>query len=194
MNNSILKKSLLKLAKKTGDNLVVKQFNTFKQLMLEEFLSHPITKELNAGPNGTNISKTLYGTSHTGNLFTFIGFKIGDDPIKPIYNLLNNSKIIYSGFSSKNVSAKYRIHIPTSQDIFDITPMPWAQGRSWVYGVEHGISGLGSYLPKNNAGRSGGGIQREKSATKGLGIKFRNTSYISGILNNFKKNINKIKL
>ena len=194
MKDKILKQSLLKLAKQTGDSLVIKQFNVYKQMMLQDFNDHDVTRELNDGPNAVNISKTLYGDSATGNLFTFIGFNESDDPIKPILNILESARIDFTGLNQKNISAKYRMHIPTAQDIFDVTPMPWAKGRSWAYGIEHGISGLGAFLPKNDAGRSGGGIQRKNSATTGLGIKFRNTKYISEILNNFRSNLRKIRI
>ena len=39
--------------------------------MISEFENHPITRELEMGPGGQNISGTLGGK---GNLFTFIGF------------------------------------------------------------------------------------------------------------------------
>lgn len=194
MSNKTLHNSLTKLAKKTGDKIMVQIFNGYKDIMIREFLSHPVTVELQVGKNSRNISGTLSGGHRNANLFTFIGFEDGHDPIKPILNLLEETRIEYIGAGSKNPSAKYRIHIPTREDIFEVTPMPWAEGRSWARGIEHGISGLGFFLPKNKHGRSGGGIQMDQSATKGKGIKFKNRPYISEILNNFHSKIKKIKL
>lgn len=194
MSNSVLNRSLLKLAKKTGDKLVFKAFESYKRLMIEEFLSHPVTVELRAGPGAKNISGTLYGSASNGNLFTFIGFEKGYDPIRPILNILEQSKITQIGLSKKTIGVKYRMHIPSPDDIFEVTPMPWAAGRSWAKGIEQGISGLGRFLPKNNEGRSGGGIQIKNTKTKGLSIKFKNTPYISQILNNFRNNLTRIKL
>jgi len=54
--------------------------------MISEFLNHPITVEIKTGPYAENISGTLNGY---GNLFSFIGFSDGDDPINPIEGLLN---------------------------------------------------------------------------------------------------------
>jgi hypothetical protein len=70
--------------------------------------------------------------------------------------------------------------------------MPWAMGRSWVKGIEHGISGLGFYLRKNSIGRSGGGVQIKSSRVR-TG-KFKNVSYISKIFKNFERNMDGIKL
>lgn len=194
MSNKILNRSLLKLARKTGDELVFKAFEAYKKLMIEEFLSHPVTIELKTGPGASNISGTLYGSSSNGNLFTFIGFEKGYDPISPILQVLNQSKITFVGENKKRIGVKYRMHIPAPQDVFDVTPMPWASGRSWAKGIEQGISGLGRFLPKDNKGRSGGGIQIKNSKTKGLSIKFKNVPYITQILNNFRNNLTKIKL
>ena len=59
--------------------------------MVAEFLGHPITKELLAGPDVPNTSGTLNGIS---NLFAFIGFDRGTQPILPIIELLNTTQII----------------------------------------------------------------------------------------------------
>ena len=65
--------------------------------------------------------------------------------------------------------------------------MPWASGRSWAKGIEQGISGFGKYLRKeSSSGRSGGGVQADTGVRSGG---FKNTTYLSGILNNLTKNI-----
>ena len=50
-----------------------------KRAMLAAFDSHPVTREIRGGANSSNIS----GTMHSGNLFGFIGFPAGSDPISP---------------------------------------------------------------------------------------------------------------
>ena len=62
-------------------------FLQIKERMIQEFLNHNVTKEINLGPNAENISGTLSGY---GNLFSFIGFEKGDDPIKPILDILES--------------------------------------------------------------------------------------------------------
>ena len=69
--------------------------------------------------------------------------------------------------------------------------MPWAKGRSWVRGVEHGMSGIGQYMYGNkdfSQSRSGSAIQNKGKLRGG---NFRNTSYISEIRRNFIKNLRK---
>ena len=48
--------------------------------LLVAFDDHEITKEIEAGPGARNSSGTLGGY---GNLYTFIGFSRGQDPISP---------------------------------------------------------------------------------------------------------------
>ena len=75
---------------------------------------------------------------------------------------------------------------PSADDIFRVTPLPWAEGRSWAKGIESGISGLGYYLNLKEKGRSGAGVQSEESVAGGA---FKNTQYISAMINNFKRKI-----
>ena len=78
--------------------------------------------------------------------------------------------------------------IPSAADIFTITPMPWASGRSWAKGIESGISGLGYYLKIQKNSRSGIGVQSQKQVRSGA--RFKNTQYISDLINRFS---NKLK-
>ena len=61
-------------------------FDRSKKQMLDDFIDHPVSKEILAGPDSSNISGTIIGG---GNLFSFIGFHAGDNPIRNLYNLLN---------------------------------------------------------------------------------------------------------
>jgi hypothetical protein len=158
-------------------------FQKKKNEMIAEFLNHPVTIEIKGGIEAKNISGTLGGGS--GNLFSFIGFDAGDDPIEPILRILESTTFDYVNASKKRIN--YRINIPTPKDIFDVTPMPWAAGRSWAKGIETGISGLGFYLRKEtDNSRSGLGIQSPRRVRKG-GSRFKNTSYISSFLKKYKK-------
>jgi hypothetical protein len=65
--------------------------------------------------------------------------------------------------------------------------MPWQEGRSWAEGIERGISGLGNYINKSSSSsRSSQGVQVKNRIRGG---QFRNTKYLSSIINNFKKNV-----
>ena len=127
------------LKDKSG-KLIYKKFELEKG-MIQEFLNLPVTKELLAGPQARNISGTLGGY---GNLFTFIGFEAGTDPVSPIIQLLEKTQVMFNGLSPRGTT-KIRIEMPSAKDIFAITPLPWATGISWAKGIEVGMSGL-SYI------------------------------------------------
>lgn len=165
------------------NKIVEIEFAKIKNKLILDFKKHPVTREIEAGVNGSNISKTLGGY---GNLFTYIGFDSKDKPTKPILRLLNDislTKIIFSKNGNFNVLAVY----PSISEIFDITPLPWAEGRSWAEGIEKGISGLGSYLNKSNTkSRSGQGLQSENEIRKSV---FIPVPYISNMIKSFESNI-----
>lgn len=159
-------------------------FNQIREEMLEEFSNHPITQEIDAGPKLGWNSPFLGGQ---GDLFSFIGFDRDDNPTEPIKKMLKGLRF-YTVFS-KGLDHKFEVRFfPTMDDIEQITPMPWAQGRSWAKGIETGISGLGYYLnietkydPPNL--RSTAGIQAKKKIRGG---QFRPTKYMSEILNKYR--------
>jgi len=180
----ILEKQAPRELKRPFEKEFKKKFLEVKSAMIKEFLSHPVTMEIMAGPSSSNISGTLGGVT---NLFAFIGFDSSDKPIDPILQILENMNYNYSG--EAKIGVKYYVNIPEAADIFKATPMPWASGRSWAKGIETGISGLG-YLLRRESGRSGKAIQTKNKVRSG---RFQNTSYISALINKYKKQFNNIK-
>lgn len=166
-------------------------FNQLRQEMLEELENHPITEEINMGPKLNWSSRFLNGY---GDLYSFIGFDRNDDPIKPIRELFAGLRL-YS-VTSKGLNYKFEIrNFPTRNDIRDVTPMPWAQGRSWAMGIEEGISGLGKYLNTQTDYnppdlRSTAGLQIK--TTKNLRPAFQKTPYITPILKKYRAKFNQI--
>ena len=156
-----------------------------------KFEAHPITVELNAGPRASNTSGTLGGY---GNLFSFIGFSAGSSPTRVISKIFEE-KI---KFKVRRVNSKGRYQIkffiPDVEEIYSLTPIPWLTGKSWVKGVESGLTNLGQYLYNPSgfgSSASGTGIQVKNKAS---GVSFSNTPYINKLLNDFKKkllNLNK---
>ena len=186
---SALKRQVPKLARKGLDKAARKKFKEIKQEMINEFLGHPITQEIMGGPSASNISGTLGGTS---NLFAFIGFNEGDDPIAPILTLLENVTFQYESDiknSTRGLGVNFKVNLPLPEDIFVITPLPWATGRSWAQGIERGLSGLGHLLIKNK-GRSGAAVQ---TSVKVRGGRFQNGPYISTFLSKYKKKFEELK-
>ena len=96
-----------------------------------------------------------------------------------------------TSFSKNKIN--YIVELPTKEQIFEVTPLPYASGRSWAKGIESGISGLGYYLKKrSNVSRSGFGIQSKNQVRKG--VKFRNTKYISSLLKKYEKEFQNLQI
>jgi hypothetical protein len=172
--------------KDKSNKLIYKKFESEKKRMINEFLNLPVTKELMAGPQSRNISGTLGGY---GNLFTFIGFEVGAEPVLPIIQLLNKTQIVFNRLSPRGTS-KIRIEMPSAKDIFAVTPLPWATGISWAKGIETGMSGLGQYINKPSAfSRSGSGLQTTSRLRSG---KFSNMPYVSQFINKWQKEFIKL--
>lgn len=167
---------------------IERALNKETQKVLEEFESHPITQEIEGGPTAQNTSKTLGGY---GNLFTFIGFDRGSDPISPLRSLLARSIKIKS-LRKKNNALTYvlKFSVPSREQIAAVSPSPWSTD-SWVDAVERGMSGLGKYLYSSSGrfktSRSGGAIEAS--------VEFRSAStskampYLSEVLENMLKRI-----
>ena len=182
-----LQRQAPKALKSKFKQVAQKEFKKIKAEMMAEFLGNPVTQEIMEGPQAPNISGTLGGVS---NLFAFIGFDAGENPIAPILALLENTTLEYKQeVAAKNIGVSFNVTLPTAEDIFAITPLPWATGRSWAQGIERGLSGLG-YLLRKNKGRSGAAIQRR---VKVRGGKFHNTPYISAFLKKYRKRFEELK-
>ena len=174
IHTKIVKKEVVDISKKA---------EKLKEMMIDEFNTHPVTVEIKAGPYAGNYSDTLVGISQ-GNLFSFIGFRQDTDPIAPILEKLNTIKITTAteyGNSFLNIS------MPKIEEIWEITPMPWQEGRSWAKGIESGISGLNYYLFSDEArfknSRSGPAIQSEKSRT---GARYIPTQYLTTLFKKYR--------
>ena len=154
--------------------------------LIKEFEDHPVTQEIDQGASANNISGTLGGR---GNLFSFIGFEQQSDPTAVIKERLSRpikSKV------QKALFGRFKVEIdaPTKKELEERTPIPWNSGRSWLDGIEKGISGLGQYFFRSSGvkSRSGKGIQISGAKQGG---KFSNTSYISKMLKDFLSRLKK---
>ena len=173
-----------------------------------EFDSHDVTQEL-AEPEKGNISNTLGGY---GDLFGFIGFEAGSDPVLPVKLALEskikfkstNLSIIYprnargqfaTGKRTKNI--KIIFQVPDLNDFDKAAKFEgWNGGRNWVKGIERGISGV-SYYADYPRGRSERGLQLRgqiKNSASDRPSGFKTRPYITEIIENFKKNFkNKVE-
>ena len=134
------------------------------------------------------------GTRDDANLFSFIGFDQGAKPTEEVRQILEEEIVLDRKPQSKTlptgVQFNFDVKIPTLKSIEQKTPLPWETGRSWVRGIERGISGLGYYLSGRfrspEPSRSGGGIQSDNKARPGA---FSTVKYLSQILNNIKEKL-----
>ena len=81
--------------------------------------------------------------------------------------------------------------IPEMKIINSVTPMPWESGRSWVRGIERGISGFGYYMSTQNRrfSRSGTAIQSDSRIRAGSYIPRK---YMSEMIRNLDKNLRRL--
>jgi len=95
-----LKNQLPKLVQSQARNIVRRAFEKIKTKMIAEFLAHPVTREIEGGINASNVSGTLGGIT---NLYSFIGFNAGSNPIDPIEDLLLRTDIRFVKINKQTI-------------------------------------------------------------------------------------------
>lgn len=181
---------VVKVIREQVKQLVDEYVEKSKQDMINEFEDHPVTKEIESGPEAANISNTLGGE---GNLFSYIGFNDGSNPTEIIKDILANDVRVDNRPTIESVGKDLKISFPISgptlNEIESSTPMPFEGGRSWVRGIEKGISGFSYYIFKKylKGSRSGTGLQTESEIRTGS---FKPTPYMSAILKRFYSKVN----
>ena len=169
--------------------IIEKSFINIRRKMLIDFERHPVTKELSGGPGASNATNTLV----EGNLFGFIGFESGKNPVQDIETLLRKTDIIIKRrqMGNKGFIWTYLVTSPSLKELYTVTPMPWANGSSWLREFEgRGIPNLGQYMHKKiKTSRSGVGYQN-KNKSQGGRLKI---PYIKQLLIDFEKELNSIE-
>ena len=172
-----------------------------KAKMINDFEDHKYSMEIKAGPKAENSSNSLGGY---GNLFSFIGFVEGSNPIGNVTNILREYTFLKKSsrgarYLKNSVRYEFEVYFPAKEELRAETPFPWGTGDSWLFGIETYISGVNYYLysrsKKFKTSRSGPAIQVETDLRLG---KFERPpffipagDYISKILENFKKKFKK---
>jgi len=176
----------LRVIKDAALEIAESKLSSARSEFLESFENHEVTKEIESGETSSNSSGTLGGH---GNLFSFIGFEGSDKPTEIVKNLIRKIRLINKSYKktvSNGVVISFSVNVPSISNFEAVTPMPWASGRSWLFGIERGISGLGYFVSRLGLGRSGGGIQ---SDNKVASISYSPTRYFSNMYNDFIKRI-----
>ena len=172
----------LEVARRMARNFFVPR----KKAFLDEFLSHPVSKEIMSGPRASNTSGTLSGY---GNLFSFIGFRAGSSPVENLTGYLEQRmQVQYVNYSK--LSWNFNMTIPDKKDIIKQSEIPWQKGASWALEMEKGISGLGSYMYGDRFSRSRSitGQQAKNSLRPEVAVR---TPYLGSMLRRFTKQIQK---
>lgn len=188
LNSSLLRMNIgkLKTVKAAALELAESKLYSAKEDFILDFENHEVTKEIEAGEGSENLSRTLGGY---GNLFSFIGFNSGSNPTEIVKKLIKKIRLInksYKRSKSDGSVLSFNVSIPSVSEFEKNTPMPWASGRSWLIGIERGISGLGFFVFKKGFGRSEGGIESENKIRQN---KYTPVSYFTRMYNNFIKKI-----
>ena len=123
-------------------SIIDKEIKKEKTIFMSNFAAHPVTQELEGGENATNISGTLGGY---GNLFSFLGFGKGQNPVTPV-KLLIQSIILNTNIKATSKGFRFKVTVPSKQEFGSVTLLPWEGGRSWLLDMERGISGFGAYV------------------------------------------------
>ena len=181
--NSIRKKALsTNKAREKAVEKAEKKVQEEKQILINSFENHEVTKEIIAGPKANNSSGTLGGY---GNLFSFIGFESGSDPISPIKDLLAQIKL--NNLKYRDGKFTGTVKYPSQNEIKDVSPLPFEGGKSWVAGIENGISGFTHYIyTRFLSGRSKEGAQIKGEARPSI---FRKKKYLNSLIEDFINNI-----
>jgi hypothetical protein len=203
LNTKVLRSTLKKHLRDNYGDLPFQRanniFERYKKQALKDFDDHPVTQEIEGGETATNISQTLDGY---GNLFSFIGFDAGDDPVGKLRTfLLKNIDMDKKGFvykeTDKTIFYRFKVVVPTRDEIDENSPMPdrWAEGGGWATKVDKYISGLNRYLyEKSGKGMgnsySGTAIQVKPHTIRQGQFKPNAKKYISAILSDFRSNFN----
>ena len=165
-------------------------FNQAKKILLAQFLQHPVTKEIMGGPLASNVS----GCVSKGNLFSFIGFEVEENPAKDLYDYLNQNIRFYSTpkkYFGKDFKYSFAIKMPTRKDFIRHFPLPWNQGKSWPISIENGIPNIGYYLFLFNEirTRSQHGVQLKQEIKNQAKSIFRPHIYLSAMFDDFQTNL-----
>jgi hypothetical protein len=159
-----------------------------KKEFLDEFDSHDVSTEIKAG------AEPNFGIGDAnGNLFSFLGFNAGSDPVGDLRSYLNKSIKLGPSYAYNKGTRTYtfKIQFPTIDEIKEVTNLGnytddgWGENRSWAISIERGIPGLNRYkysLNEKELGgnsRSGTGLQRKNILRNS---QYKPRKYISELL------------
>lgn len=150
-----------------AQGIAQRRVNVAQDAMIKEFVNHRVTQELQGGADYTGESVVKYFNPEKGNanLYSFIGFPAGTNPVALLQQVLSFPIQVKLSTRGSNIYY-FKALVPTVENMEKATPMPaeyFSGTLSWARGLEDGdLLGAGEFLAiKASASRSGGGIQVE---------------------------------
>lgn len=164
------------------------KFVAAKDELLDSFEKDKVTIELRGEIGASNISETLGGRP---NLFGFIGFQAGTNPVESVKRILVektrlSETAIIQDFKTL-VKYDFEVFVPEIDELAAATPYPdnWTVG-SWLLDIENGIPGLTRYIYwrlGSAKSRSGLGLQWKHWDLRQ--DEFQPRPYLTDMLNKF---------
>jgi hypothetical protein len=164
--NLALEKPIERAALPAARQIAKVKFESGLNQLVSEIEADPVSQEINAG-NAVVKSKFIKGGDKYGaNLFSFIGFEAGSEPVKELVGYIKKSFRI-DLFKVKKDGNRYNFQasFPSEGDVKSAFLLEW-MNRSWITAIERGVSGAINYIRKLGEGRSGGGVQIEGEMDK----------------------------
>lgn len=176
-------------------------FYPSRKEMLDDIDNHPVSQELKMGERAPNITGTLDGK---GNLFSFIGFRKGSDPVgdlkRVIEKAVSRGPTISQVKTNDGIHYKVKVRFPRIKNIEQDPSLSLSNyansevhtNRSWVSAIYRGFSGFGNYLYQKIQGkefrgsRSGTAVQTPNRLRGG---RHRPIPYLGPIFAKFRRNV-----
>lgn len=128
----------------------------------------------------------------------YFGFEEGDLPVEALKISLDekisvDQRVGRIGSNQFQAKRKVKVKFPSSREIYSdpVLKLPWIS-KSWVEGVEKGLSGVERFAFKPGKGRSEFGIQL-KGKVKDPISPLQDSDYIARIRKYFRENIRKAR-
>lgn len=175
--------------------IIQERFEEAKGEMLAVFDEHPVTQELDEGPDAEG---SKIRTRKGGNLYSALGVEAGDEPAQVVRNILEkdvrlNISQTRREFNGNKITFLTPVRFPTIDEIgvkaAKVIKLGGWTTRSFVQMIERGFSGLPHYLfdpDRDFKGKSRSGTAIQVKGTL-RGGSFPGQRWVSDVLASFRK-------
>ena len=186
--NQLLKKQFNPEKSQALENIAYsdsrRRLETAQKELLKELDSHEVTQSLEK-----KTRTSLLG--HDANLFEFLGFHESENPVSVVRDAFKNYIKIRKVPSKKKISTtrityNFSVTHPSLNELYQVTPLPWGGGSSWVRAVEKGGVSNFNYTLRTTTStnsRSGTAIQSRNEVRS---FNYKPVPYLSNMLNKFR--------